>query len=146
MPFAIGVSLPTMAPAAVLSPPATTQIVDRCDGAATNAERDGCYLDAARKLRAKVERSFERNLRTAVVLDRKFNAFAKAGHIHRSSLAVKLKTSQAEWLKYSQSQCSLEGGTSFGGSGTDSLEARCHYRLNALRLSELRATNHLLSR
>jgi len=44
------------------------------------------------------------------------------------------------------SQCALEGGVAFGGSGTDILEAQCRYRLNVIRLSELQAAIRLLER
>jgi len=44
------------------------------------------------------------------------------------------------------SQCSFEGDSSFGGSGTDILDAACHYRLNSQRLSELNAAYELLNR
>jgi uncharacterized protein YecT (DUF1311 family) len=57
-----------------------------------------------------------------------------------------LEASQAEWLKYSDAQCSFEGETSFGGSGTDILAAQCHDRLNIRRISELNAAYALINR
>jgi len=58
---------------------------------------------------------------------------------------MSLEASQAAWLRYSACQCAFEGGSSFGGSGTDVLEAECHYRLS-LRIAELRAAAKLLRR
>jgi uncharacterized protein YecT (DUF1311 family) len=86
-------------------------------------------------------------MQTALVLDKKFSAFTKAQHMPASSsLAKWLQSSQLAWVRYSQSQCAFEGGTSFGGSGTDILDAECHQRLNSKRIAELNAAYDLLNR
>jgi len=141
----IGASGPGLAGATVPPAQANDSLQERCTGASTQAETLGCYAAAAAKSRAEVERAFERNLQTARALDREWNAHA-SHHILGSVLRKQLKVSQAAWLSYSQSQCSFEGGSSFGGSGTDILDAACHYRLNSQRLSELNAAYKLLNR
>ena len=62
------------------------------------------------------------------------------------SLVERLKLSQTAWLQYSDVQCGFEGETSFGGSGTDILNAECRYRMNSNRLKELEAARQLLER
>ena len=144
--LAIGAFVPSLGRATVLSPQPTERVEELCEGAATQVETLTCYLDAATKSRADVERAFEQNLRKAIALDRDFNADARLHRAPRSSLAAHLKASQAAWLRYSHWQCSFEGSSSVGGSGTDILEAACHYRLYSQRLSELRAAGQLLNR
>jgi uncharacterized protein YecT (DUF1311 family) len=140
----IGSSVPALAAGVVASREATDRLERRCDGASTQAETLGCYLAAAAKSRADVDRAFRRNLRTSIKLDRQFNAFARSKGIAGSSLSAQLKASQSAWIRYSQSQCSFEGGSSFGGSGTDILDAACHYRLNSKRSAELKAAGKFL--
>lgn len=136
--------LPNFAEAKVPPPRASDRVEDRCDAAATQAETEVCYLDAGKKMRIEMEIAFERNLRTAEALDRDFNAYAKSKNIPRSTMVQDLKASQSAWLRYSRSQCLFEGDPVHGGSGTDIFKARCLYRLNSLRLSELRASGRLL--
>ncbi|HEY1606520.1 MAG TPA: lysozyme inhibitor LprI family protein [Allosphingosinicella sp.] len=144
--LAIGTSgVPVLGGGTVPSAHAADRLEAGCEPP-TEVEREICYRAAAARSRGEVERAFERNLRTATALDREWNAFAQAHRIRGSSLAGQLKASQAAWLSYSQSQCSFEGGTSRGGSGTDILEAACHYRLNSHRLSELQEDRKLLNR
>jgi uncharacterized protein YecT (DUF1311 family) len=121
--LAIGASVP--GPGRAMAPPAqaTTPLEEQCEAASTKAETESCYVAAAAKARAEVERAFERELRTAIAQDIEFNAFARLHHMPGSTLAVQLNASQAAWRRYSQSQCSFEGGSSFGGSGTDIIDA-----------------------
>jgi len=93
-----------------------------------------------------VDRAFNRALQAAVALEKEQNAFARPRKLPIAVLVRDLKAAQAAWLSYSMSQCALEGGVAFGGSGTDILEARCRYRMNVIRLSELRAAIRLLER
>ena len=144
--LAVGASVPSSGRASVIPAQSTKRLEARCEGASTQVETENCYTAAAERSRAEVERAFERNLRTAAAMDSDFNAYARGRHILGSILAQQLKASQAAWLRYSQSQCSFEGGSSFGGSGTDILEAACHYRLNSQRLLELKAAAQLLNR
>jgi uncharacterized protein YecT (DUF1311 family) len=142
----VGATVPAYASAMVGLAQPPNGLEKRCEETGSGLEKLNCYLGAAAKSRTKVERAFERNMQSAIALDRNFNAYAKSNKIPGSSLAADLKTSQAAWLRYSKSQCSFEGGSSFGGSGTDILEAICHHRLNLLRLSELNAAEKLLDR
>jgi len=109
----------------------------QCGGAATRAETLSCYLRAAARSRAEVDRAFERDVQRANALDH-----AASG----SSLENGLRASQAEWIRYSNAQCSFEGQSSFGGSGTDILVAACQDRLNSARSSELNSARALLNR
>jgi uncharacterized protein YecT (DUF1311 family) len=118
----------------------------RCEETGSGLEKFNCYLGAAANSRAKVEQAFERNLRSAIAFDRDFNGYAQSKNILGTSLAADLRQSQTAWRRYSKSQCSFEGGSSFGGSGTDILETICHHRLNLLRLYELNAAEKLLKR
>lgn len=106
----------------------------------------GCFLDAAKKSRLQVDRAINQALQAAVAEEKQYNTFGRSRHLPNAVLVRDLKASQAAWLIYSKSQCALEGGVAFGGSGTDSLEALCRYRLNVIRLSELRAAIDLLKR
>ena len=124
---------------------AVDRVEERCDSG-TGAEAIICFQAETAKSRRQMERAFERDLRAATAFDKEFNAFARARRMPASHLAVQLKASQAAWLSYSRSQCSLEGGTSAGGSGTASLDAACHYRLNLQRLSDLQEGWRLLNR
>lgn len=119
---------------------------ERCDGLAPQVRVLGCFLDAAKKSRLHVDRAFNRALRAAVALEKEQNAFARPRKLPTAVLVRDLKAAQAAWLSYSMSQCALEGGVAFGGSGTDILEAQCRYRLNVIRLSELQAAIRLLER
>jgi uncharacterized protein YecT (DUF1311 family) len=136
------VAMPSLGRTAELPPQQPAHLADPCEGAPTQLDAYGCYRDSADKSRAEVERAFERSLRTATRLD----ADARRRHMPRSMLAAQLRASQAAWRSYSKAQCALEGGASFGGSGTDVLEAACRYRLNAQRLAELKAADELLKR
>ena len=117
-----------------------------CEQAASGGETLDCYLKAAADSRAKVDLVFAQTLRSATDLDGDFNAYVPSTTKFRSSLAADLRKSQKAWLRYAHSQCSFEGGTSFGGSGTDILKAQCHYRQYQLRLAELNAVGELLKR
>lgn len=128
--------------AAELASPQPARQGDPCQGAATQLDAYGCYLDAAGQARVEVERAFAASLRTATRLD----ADARRHHMRGSKLAAQLRASQAAWLRHSRAQCAFEGATSFGGSGTDVLEAACRYRLNTSRLSDLKAADGLLNR
>ncbi len=143
--WAIGIGNP-----AVSKPPPSTQalypVVEQCKDTATQAETLSCLVAATARSHAALQRIYERDLRKALDLDSKFSAFAKDHHAVGSSLADHLRASQKAWLRYSQAQCALEGGSSFGGSGTDILEANCHYRHNSQRIAELNAAYVLLNR
>jgi uncharacterized protein YecT (DUF1311 family) len=144
--LAIGVSVPSLGQATVLSPQATKRADEPCGSEATQAETLACYLNASEKSRAEVERAFKLNSGIAIHADEDWNTDAQVDRLHRSRLTEQLKVSQAAWLRYSHFQCSFEGWTSHGGSGTGILEAACHYRLNSQRLIDLRAAGRLLNR
>ena len=120
--------------------------IARCGGAASQVAALGCFLAAAARSRADVEHAYQRDLRAAIRLDRAFDAFARRRRMPAASLAAQLRASQAAWLTYARSQCGFEGGSSFGGSGTDLLEAACRDRLNRQRLAELEKAAGLLKR
>ncbi|MDT8760111.1 DUF1311 domain-containing protein [Sphingomonas psychrotolerans] len=117
---------------------------ERCDGLAPQVRVLGCFVDAAKTSRLEVDRTLNRALQAAAALENPYNAFARSRSLPNADLVRDLKAAQTAWLSYSMSQCALEGGVAFGGSGTDILEAQCRYRLNVIRLSELRAAIRLL--
>lgn len=117
----------------------------RCDGASPQAAVLGCYLALAARSQTAVRRTFEQSLQTAEAHDEATSAYARH-HASDSSSFEQLKASQAAWLKYSASQCAFERASSFGGSGTDILEAECRYRINAARLRELTTATALFNR
>ena len=117
-----------------------------CEAASPNAAKLGCYVGAAATARSEVERAFERSLRRAMAFDRDANSFARLHRTRSSILARQLRASQSAWSAYSRYECLFEGGSSFGGSGTDILEAACRCRLYKRRLAELDAAARLLDR
>jgi uncharacterized protein YecT (DUF1311 family) len=118
----------------------------RCEEVAPQLEKLACYLGAAKRLQVELDHMLAQNLRTAAILDKEWKIAVRSGHITGSSLVEQVKASQRAWISYARSQCALEGGSSFGGSGSDILEAACHYRQNVARLSELKAAARLLGR
>ena len=118
-----------------------------CRDLASGAEIYGCEFEAATRARAQVDAEFERVLASAEAADVEYRAvMAEQGADTREGqgLADYLRGSQAAWIEYSDRQCSLEGETSRGGSGTYSLNSLCHYRMNLQRLSELQAALRLI--
>jgi uncharacterized protein YecT (DUF1311 family) len=118
----------------------------QCDRASSQAETFSCYFELAATSRAEVQRAFDRSLESAIARDRELKAYPHARDMPSASLVERLKRSQTAWLQYSDAQCGLEGETSFGGSGTDILNAKCRYRMNSNRLEELEAARQLLER
>jgi len=104
------------------------QIIDRseqrCQDASPNTAVLTCYLALAARSQAAMKLAFEQSLRTAEAIDRQATAYAR-DHVSGSPFVEQLRASQASWLEYSASQCALEGASSFGGSGTDILQAKC---------------------
>lgn len=122
------------------------RVEQRCHNASPHAAMLSCYLASVATSQTLVQRAFVQNLRSAEDVDSQFNADAQLHNRSGSSLAGQLRTSQAAWLRYAASQCAFEGASSFGGSGTDILEAECRYRMNVARLRELKAATELLTR
>lgn len=118
----------------------------RCDQESSQAKTFSCYFELAATSRAEVQRAFDRSLESAMARDREFNAYPRAQGMPSASLAERLKLSQTAWLQYADAQCGLEGETSFGGSGTDILDAACRYRMNSNRLKELEAARQRVER
>jgi uncharacterized protein YecT (DUF1311 family) len=148
--LAVSLSAGTLATSAGPAPPvaarAETATQAQCEAASPEAAKFPCYIKAAERANREVDRALMQNLRSAARLDAEFNRFARRHRIPGSTLARQLRSSQEAWTQYSRSECAFEGGSSFGGSGTDVLEAACHYRLGAARLAELDAAARLLSR
>lgn len=115
-----------------------------CNYSGTEAEELGCAQTAERRSEAILEDALTHTLQAAAAIDRQ-----SSDALSRSrppSLVDALRSSQESWRRYALTQCRLEAATSFGGSGTDILAARCQSRLNIRRGAELRATADLLGR
>lgn len=122
--------------------PNADPVLRRCEEMSPNAAVGACYLAAAAREQAKVERAFQRRVREARAMDDRTGADPK---LMIPRLAAHLRVSQAVWTRYVAAQCYFEGGTRFGGSGTDMLRDECRYRLYKQRLSELDAARDLMN-
>ena len=132
-----------IAGAFILVAGATQSSLPECDRMAPHSLVISCFERAAASSRAKVEEAFQRILKAAKKADLNYRRFEGRVDV---SLQDYLNRSQSAWIEYSDKQCLLEGGTSRGGSGTDDLNARCHYRMNRRRLSDLKTALQLIDR
>jgi len=121
----------------------------KCEELSPDAAVIACYERAAANSRDKVDKAFDRVLKSAERADVEVRSFERQSHVTiepRAGLVSFLRRSQAAWIEYSDKQCGLEGSTSHGGSGTGSLNAECHYRMNLRRLSDLKTALELIQR
>jgi uncharacterized protein YecT (DUF1311 family) len=138
-----------VAPILLIAVASSSSTLSKCEQLSPNAAVTDCYERAAAESRAKVNKAFAEVLRSAQRADADVAKFERTEHVRiagRSALVNFLKGSQAAWLKYSNEQCALEGETSRDGSGTGSLNAQCHYRLNVRRLADLKTALELIER
>ena len=122
--------------------PNADPVLRRCEELSPNAAVGACYLAAAARERAKVERAFQQRVREAKAMDDGMGADPK---LMIPRLAAHLRVSQAAWIRYVAAQCHFEGGARFGGSGTDMLRDECRYRLYKQRLAEFNAARDLMN-
>jgi uncharacterized protein YecT (DUF1311 family) len=133
----------------LIAVPSSSSTLSKCEQLSPSAAVTDCYERAAAESRARVNKAFAEVLRSAQRADADVAKFERTEHVRiagPSALVGFLKASQTAWLKYSHEQCALEGETSRGGSGTASLNAQCHYRMNLRRLSDLKTALELIQR
>ena len=118
---------------------------DNCSSPlASNLEYTECWQSRAREAEAEVEVAYARALQVATSSDEQETPAPVATDETRTWLSGTLEHSQADWAEYSNRQCLLEGRVARGGTGTRALVAKCQYRLNRQRASELEAAIGLI--
>jgi uncharacterized protein YecT (DUF1311 family) len=137
------------APILLIAMASSSSTLIKCEQLSPNLAVTDCYERAAAESRARVNKAFAEVLKAAQRADADVAKFEQTEHARiaqPSALVGFLKRSQAAWVEYSNNQCALEGETSRGGSGNDSLSGQCHYRMNLRRLSDLKTALELIQR
>jgi len=121
---------------------------EECDGTSSNLEYTQCFNKLAQEAEANAAKELKKTADLAKLADQEYS-WSRPKSIAPSeeeALANYLKGSQTHWEDYVEKQCELEAETSRGGSGTDTLRAKCHLRLARTRVAELQAAQKMIDR
>ncbi|MCB2086506.1 MAG: DUF1311 domain-containing protein [Sphingomonadaceae bacterium] len=108
-----------------------------------------CEEAAANDMLGQVDAAFAKALDAAITEDASYSSVMSRKNEPvdpKFLVAPALKQAQEGWLQYLKNQCRAEGETRHGGSGTDSINSLCRYRLAKQRLAELETTISLIQR
>ena len=128
-------ALATVAVVTTGNPEGPKVAADLCVDTTSNAEYTDCWQQLAEQARADVDNAYERAHEVAETSDLQ----ESYGGAPRDWLTEPLGKSQTSWVKYLYEECSSQGSIARGGSGTNTLVAKCQFRLSRTRAHELKA-------